>query len=327
MRLHFNGHSEDDIREVFKFSAENGGAGLNYSVAMALHPDVSSTDRSHVQRVRFSCTGTTLSRQLTRDEGRLLSALGFAGRPVLRRDQSANQVSKPSCDVGSPPIRRSPTLDVISRKGNGSMHPRADEEMQLSLKRGIEKFARTVSKQPLGLAKFAPAPWGDIRLCFENARRKASESGGHPRYGWMFHESCISSSARGCMLPFPFRLMTSSVGLRLIGGLPTSQLKVWKLSSRIGRVVTQASLRNREPKQPPFIPGELTGKSSACAAKSHALHVRAIGRAHIGAKRHCGTIVEAGSAILRGKLKDLANVVLRVAVKIQHTRLGLCPVH
>lgn len=70
--LHFNGHSEDDIREVFKFSAENGGAGLNYSAAMALHPDVSSTDRSHVQRVRFSCTGTTLSRQLTRDEGRLL---------------------------------------------------------------------------------------------------------------------------------------------------------------------------------------------------------------------------------------------------------------
>ena len=180
------------------------------------------------------------------------------------------------------------------------MHPRADEEMQLSLKRGIEKFARTVSKQPLGLAKFAPAPWGNIRLCFENARRKASESGGHPRYGWMFQhkkqyvvlpstwvpstvllfvlkhpavtrmtaaltrlapsiskhkrmlphgaganfarpsgclltvranfsmprfsESCISSSARGCMLPFPFRLMTSSVGLRLIGGLPTSQL-------------------------------------------------------------------------------------------------------
>jgi hypothetical protein len=44
------------------------------------------------------------------------------------------------------------------------MHPRADEEMQLSLKRGIEKFARTVSKQPLGLAKFAPEPWGNIRL-------------------------------------------------------------------------------------------------------------------------------------------------------------------
>ena len=60
--LHFNGHSEDDIREVFRFSAENGGAGLNYSVAMALDPAASPTDRSHVQRVRFSCTGTTLAR-------------------------------------------------------------------------------------------------------------------------------------------------------------------------------------------------------------------------------------------------------------------------
>ena len=70
--LHFNGHPEDDIREVFQFSAENSGAGLNYSVAMALHPEASPTDRSHVQRVRFSCTGTTLARQLTPDEGRVL---------------------------------------------------------------------------------------------------------------------------------------------------------------------------------------------------------------------------------------------------------------
>ena len=69
--LHFNGHSEDDIREVFKFSAENGGAGLNYRAAMALRADVSSTDRSHVQRVRFSCTGPVFL-QLTRDEGPLL---------------------------------------------------------------------------------------------------------------------------------------------------------------------------------------------------------------------------------------------------------------
>ncbi len=72
VRLHFNGHPEDEIREVFQFSVENGGAGLNYSVAMALHPQASPTDRSHVQRVRFSCTSTTLARQLTPDEGRVL---------------------------------------------------------------------------------------------------------------------------------------------------------------------------------------------------------------------------------------------------------------
>lgn len=70
--LHFNGHPEDDIRDVFQFSAENDGAGLNYSVAMALHPEASPTDRSHVQRVRFSGTSATLARQLTPDEGRVL---------------------------------------------------------------------------------------------------------------------------------------------------------------------------------------------------------------------------------------------------------------
>ena len=70
--LHFNGHAEDEIREVFQFSADNSGAGLNYSVAMALDPQVCQTDRSHVQRVRFSCTGTTLSRHLSADEERVL---------------------------------------------------------------------------------------------------------------------------------------------------------------------------------------------------------------------------------------------------------------
>ena len=70
--LHFNGHPEDEIREVFQFSAENAGAGLNNSVARALHPDASTTDRSHVQRVRFSCTGTTLARHLSPDRGRVL---------------------------------------------------------------------------------------------------------------------------------------------------------------------------------------------------------------------------------------------------------------
>jgi hypothetical protein len=71
--LHFNGHREDDIREVFEYSAKNAGAGLNYSVAMALDAQASPTDRSHVQRVRFSCISSTLAHQLTPDDGRLLS--------------------------------------------------------------------------------------------------------------------------------------------------------------------------------------------------------------------------------------------------------------
>ena len=70
--LHFNGHAEDEIRELFEFSAKGKGAGLNYSVAMALHPDASTTDRSHVQRVRFSCTSTTLARHLSPDSEHML---------------------------------------------------------------------------------------------------------------------------------------------------------------------------------------------------------------------------------------------------------------
>jgi hypothetical protein len=70
--LHFNGHPEDEIRQVFQFSAETPGGGLNSTVASALHPDASSTNRSHVQRVRFSATGATLLRQLTPDRDRML---------------------------------------------------------------------------------------------------------------------------------------------------------------------------------------------------------------------------------------------------------------
>jgi len=70
--LHFNGHPEDEIQQVFEFSARTPGGGLNSTVASALHPDVSSTNRSHVQRVRFSATGASLLRRLTPDSDRML---------------------------------------------------------------------------------------------------------------------------------------------------------------------------------------------------------------------------------------------------------------
>ena len=50
----------------------------------------------------------------------------------------------------------------------------------------IERFASTISGQPLGLAKYPPEPWADIIQCFENVRRKAKQSGGDARFGWMF---------------------------------------------------------------------------------------------------------------------------------------------
>jgi hypothetical protein len=57
----------------------------------------------------------------------------------------------------------------------------------------IERFARTISGQPLGLAKYAPEPWADIRLCFENARRKAEQDGGQARFGWMFQHKLVEA--------------------------------------------------------------------------------------------------------------------------------------
>jgi hypothetical protein len=62
---------------------------------------------------------------------------------------------------------------------------------QVILRAGIERFARTISAQPLGLAKYAPEPGADIRLCFENARGKAEQSGGEVRFGWMFQHKLV----------------------------------------------------------------------------------------------------------------------------------------
>jgi hypothetical protein len=67
------------------------------------------------------------------------------------------------------------------------------DDVQTMLRAGIERFARTISQQPLGLAKYAPEPWADIRLCFENARRKAEESGGERRFGWMFQHKLVAA--------------------------------------------------------------------------------------------------------------------------------------
>jgi hypothetical protein len=52
--LHFAGFPEEEIGQLFEFSLNGKGAGLNVTVAEVLHPSMSSTDRSHIQRVRFS---------------------------------------------------------------------------------------------------------------------------------------------------------------------------------------------------------------------------------------------------------------------------------
>ncbi len=70
-----------------------------------------------------------------------------------------------------------------------------NDNEQAILRDGIGRFARTISGQPLGLAKYAPESWADIRLCFENARRKVDQDGGQARFGWMFQHKLVEAIA------------------------------------------------------------------------------------------------------------------------------------
>lgn len=51
----------------------------------------------------------------------------------------------------------------------------------------LEAFARTISREPLGLAFHRPEAWATPTRCFENAIRQAEQQGGRALFGWMFH--------------------------------------------------------------------------------------------------------------------------------------------
>jgi hypothetical protein len=60
--VHFVGVAEADFRALCTFSMNGGeAAGLNTVVADVLHPQASTTDRSHVQRIIFSAQKQALS--------------------------------------------------------------------------------------------------------------------------------------------------------------------------------------------------------------------------------------------------------------------------
>jgi hypothetical protein len=58
--LHFVGVAEADFRALCDISINGSGAGLPAVVADVLHPEASTTDRSHVQRIIFSAQGRAL---------------------------------------------------------------------------------------------------------------------------------------------------------------------------------------------------------------------------------------------------------------------------
>jgi hypothetical protein len=77
--LHFVGMSEAVFVELARHSSDGRGRGLNVVVANAFHPDASSTNRTHVQRVRFSGDPDGLSRHLAFRPDRLLAPSVSAG--------------------------------------------------------------------------------------------------------------------------------------------------------------------------------------------------------------------------------------------------------
>lgn len=66
--LHFVGATEEDFLALVQLSSDGTGAGLNSIVANALHPDATPigatpTDRSHVNAVKFSASGSRIDKR------------------------------------------------------------------------------------------------------------------------------------------------------------------------------------------------------------------------------------------------------------------------
>jgi len=71
--LHFVGLAEDHFLDIAQFSIDSRGGGLNALVANALHPKASSTDRSHVNLVRFSGDAAYVETKTVLDSNLLLA--------------------------------------------------------------------------------------------------------------------------------------------------------------------------------------------------------------------------------------------------------------
>jgi transcriptional regulator with XRE-family HTH domain len=95
--LHFVGLAEREFLTLAELSSGGEGAGLNAVVAKALHPKASTTDRTHVERVRFSASPDALSRH---------AALG----PTLLLSQAVS-VGGATYDVANPFCRLPRILD------------------------------------------------------------------------------------------------------------------------------------------------------------------------------------------------------------------------
>jgi transcriptional regulator with XRE-family HTH domain len=71
--LHFVGFAEKDFRALCDFSRDGSSARLNAVVAHVLDPELSKSDRSHIQRIMFSCGRSDIVQHLGSDANRLLT--------------------------------------------------------------------------------------------------------------------------------------------------------------------------------------------------------------------------------------------------------------
>jgi hypothetical protein len=77
--MHFVGFAEQEFQALAEFSQGGGGGGLNRLVADAVSPSSSTTDRSHVNIVRFSGEPVGLHRRSTTEGALLVHATSMPG--------------------------------------------------------------------------------------------------------------------------------------------------------------------------------------------------------------------------------------------------------
>ena len=90
--LHFVGVAEIDFRALCDFSLNGNGAGLNAVVAEVLHPEASTSDRSHVQHILFSAQSRALSRVPMLDAKSCSDSNSGARHDLLRCAQPKMQI-------------------------------------------------------------------------------------------------------------------------------------------------------------------------------------------------------------------------------------------
>ena len=112
--LHFVGLAEQDFQALCEFSLNGPGTGLNAIVAHALDPKATTTDRTHIQLVRFSCDSGRLHRQPILDFEPCVRSGRLPRRAMLRRAEFHGRdlpntsifeyAAIQRSDVGFPPV-------------------------------------------------------------------------------------------------------------------------------------------------------------------------------------------------------------------------------